>query len=785
MQVNFDMQLVRNLNIVESKVTFMKQRKSLKNLFFQNEILSSNYEEIGELGKGGNGYVYKAKHKQTNNIVAVKILYSSKKARKIRFKREVDSMIRYYNQGLGVLPVFDSCKDELWYTMPIAMPIVDRIKSYKEQFEGQGYREKEVNKNVVLEIVHAVTELCETLIKIHSQKGAHRDIKPSNIYYYDGKYVLGDFGLVYISKTDKQITQNGEKVGPEATIAPEMRYYKEDSNFQKADVYSMAKTLWMLLVDSKDGFYGWYDIRETEIGLHFKNNLKGLYLVEIEDLLVQSTRNDPNERPTMQEFYDKLKEWENNLERNNWQKRLENGWDFIRRTLFGHFQPIVCEWEDLQDVADVLNTIGIIDDLNYLMFPDRGGLVFDKAERTDYGCLYLITQGLYNIVKPKRLVFVGFKDVSWNYFLLECSKQEPSLGNISNESVCEEVVEDVPGHFVCGDDFIYGVYDYDSGKPLPPGAKQVCRYLKGNILIVLKSGCYNKILSATDGRQSDVNIETFRGYIKGLKKEFDDGEKEGKTIDEIANEISRRGNPFRNDMGSKDDILSQPQKRIDYSKEDFSKIISNVTVQDNACLLYYFELSSATLQLEFNDLLDNKRWLLCKDGKVHKLGKDDDNVFMVSKRDDVLKILRLINAQIQDAANSGSNDSCCIHVIRHKKYRPKHLFTEDEIYDVLKSADDRKNNILVIDEQGFPLVLSKSDSENLYPVSYSRWAARRCYTGKYLEHNNYVHEIYKGMLQLWSQYLLTGEEVRGSESLAENKLDDTIKKIQDLYNEMP
>lgn len=51
----------------------------------------------------------------------------------------------------------------------------------------------------------------------------------------------------------------------------------------------------------------------------------------------------------------------------------------------------------------------------------------------------------------------------------------------------EYLVEDYPGHYVSAQYAQYGVYDYDTGTPLPNGYKIVYRYTKGKFLIVMKS----------------------------------------------------------------------------------------------------------------------------------------------------------------------------------------------------------------------------------------------------------------------------------------------------------
>src|SRR5699024_5316238 len=114
--------------------------------------------------------------------------------------------------------------------------------------------------------------------------------------WYNGNYCFGDFGLVdYPDKED--LTATRESVGPRNTIAPEMKNDAKNSDGKKADVYSLAKTLWMLLTKSPYGFEGTYDESSKIMGLNkFYPNQ---HLVELNALLYDSTREEPDLRPTM------------------------------------------------------------------------------------------------------------------------------------------------------------------------------------------------------------------------------------------------------------------------------------------------------------------------------------------------------------------------------------------------------------------------------------------------------------------------------------------------------
>jgi serine/threonine protein kinase len=75
----------------------------------------------------------------------------------------------------------------------------------------------------------------------------HRDIKPDNLYELEGTYLVGDFGLVtYPEKSP--VTRHGRKLGPIDFMAPEMWGSADTADAEKADVWSLAKTMWVFLI---------------------------------------------------------------------------------------------------------------------------------------------------------------------------------------------------------------------------------------------------------------------------------------------------------------------------------------------------------------------------------------------------------------------------------------------------------------------------------------------------------------------------------------------------------
>jgi serine/threonine protein kinase len=95
-------------------------------------------------------------------------------------------------------------------------------------------------------IVAAVASIADTLATLRREHGlTHRDIKPQNLYRHDGTFVVGDFGLVAVPDAEA-LTAPGKLVGPANFVAWEMMAKEPGVNPAPADVYSLAKTLWVL-----------------------------------------------------------------------------------------------------------------------------------------------------------------------------------------------------------------------------------------------------------------------------------------------------------------------------------------------------------------------------------------------------------------------------------------------------------------------------------------------------------------------------------------------------------
>lgn len=190
--------------------------EEMANLFPQFEILEF-------IGKGGMGAIYKARQKQLNRIVALKILppgIGSDPAFAERFTREAQALAQLNHPGIVTLYEFGR-NDGLFYFL---MEFVD----------GMNLRQLLLNGRVsAREALAIVPQICDALQFAHDQGIVHRDIKPENILIdRRGRVKVADFGLAkLVGGTDPAnaaaagsspaLTGSGKIMGTPNYMAPE------------------------------------------------------------------------------------------------------------------------------------------------------------------------------------------------------------------------------------------------------------------------------------------------------------------------------------------------------------------------------------------------------------------------------------------------------------------------------------------------------------------------------------------------------------------------------------
>lgn len=457
------------------------------------------------MARGGNGEVWRASS-DAGQSVAIKFLMKAKLIAYQRFRSEV-RVLNEVRGVEGILPVLDShlppTLDEArpWYAMPLAEPLL-------EVAENLSFRQR----------VLSIAQVAFTMKDLHDREISHRDIKPGNLLIYKRRCHICDFGLVnYPSKED--LTGSKEQLGPLWTMAPEVRRMGTRADPFPADVYSLAKTLWIVLTGKQRGFDGQFD---PEGALGIREVSGDLYVTPLEQLLARATGHEPSKRPNMGQFAASLKSWLS-LSR-DWEQHNPLQWKEAFHKLFPVSVPSRAVWEDIDSIAAALNVIGNIPNLNHLFFPGGGGTDFDRVLRSKYepDCIELHTSYV-NVIRPSKLYFESFgTDPQWNYFRLECAPLQPSgVYSDYKGQQSEELTDLGRGDYVersAWDDNSYGE------EPLPESARLVVRHFKGAFVVFQKTSQYNTgsgSLDAYDGRHNRMTADQFREYIQKYKTAFE------------------------------------------------------------------------------------------------------------------------------------------------------------------------------------------------------------------------------------------------------------------------
>ena len=716
------------------------------------------YKIIRKMDGGGNANVFVAENVR-GEAVAIKILReesgngkrTEKRNRKkrIRFKIETEMVVGIQDEIEGVIPIFsyglpDKRTKKYWYAMPIAIPLEDRLKEVKSLEDK----------------VNCVLELARTLEALHKKDIVHRDIKPKNIYFYNGKYCLGDFGLVdYPEKRD--LTSFQEAVGPKATMAPEMRYNAKNADGKKADVYSLAKTLWIVLTGVAHGFEGRYEEDDAIIGLRNDKRYKKEHLVELEVLLKQATEYDPSLRPSMEIFVTTLEKWLEIV--SNFQKSNYSEWKYLQNRLFPKTVPSHTEWRDIDSIIKILNDIGSMPGLNHMFLPTGGGQDIETAKcANEESCICLVAGGCNYIFKPHKLELenYGKNDYRWSYFRLQLEPIEP-ISDAIYEECRESLVEDFPGHYIVSDLANYG--RYNDGTEFPKGYRQVDRFLNGSFVIFSKQSVYNHISGTYDARHNKMSSIEFRHYIGTMRQSYS-------TIKNFTKFLSiYQKNPFST-KDEKEEV--EIHRRIEESCK-FDKFIEENW--DKWCLKEICDKNNNkndgklefAIMFHINGGTFGARKYVAENGYIC-----EENVIPYPVRKDGKYIFTDFNGavkaivEMKDYIKKLCNESAIIWqemgiYFTIKLFRikpPSHVFTEKEIKEVLRSGNDFRNNRLVIDEEGYAqLIDSDLHYEHYrYPVSQESYNARNNYVGQYANLDD-ASEIYQAMLDGWLHHLRTGQ----------------------------
>jgi len=197
-----------------------------------------DYELLEEIGRGGQGVVFRARQKSLNRTVALKIIALGQWATEghlKRFRREAEAAASLDHSG--IVPIYEvGERDGSCY---FSMKLIE------------GGQLDDVSKREPISIrraVELIAKVARTVHYAHEHSILHRDIKPGNILLdQKGEPHLTDFGLARLVETESTVTRTLEVLGTPSYMAPEQAVGNNAAVGTQSDVYGLGAVLYQLL----------------------------------------------------------------------------------------------------------------------------------------------------------------------------------------------------------------------------------------------------------------------------------------------------------------------------------------------------------------------------------------------------------------------------------------------------------------------------------------------------------------------------------------------------------
>jgi TolB-like protein/predicted Ser/Thr protein kinase len=197
-----------------------------------------DYELLEEIGRGGQGVVYRARQRSLNRTVALKVIALGHWATEThlkRFRREAEAAASLEHPGIVPIHEVGERDGSCYFSM---------------KFIEGGQLDEVVRREPmpVRRAAELIAKVARTIHHAHERGILHRDIKPGNILLdAKGEPHLTDFGLARLVETESTVTRTMEVLGTPSYMAPEQAVGNNAAVSSVTDVYGLGAVLYQLL----------------------------------------------------------------------------------------------------------------------------------------------------------------------------------------------------------------------------------------------------------------------------------------------------------------------------------------------------------------------------------------------------------------------------------------------------------------------------------------------------------------------------------------------------------
>ncbi|MEO8426059.1 MAG: serine/threonine-protein kinase, partial [Verrucomicrobiota bacterium] len=200
-----------------------------------------DYELLGELGRGGQGVVYRARHRGLGRLVALKTIppvhLAGTHARE-RFRLEASTASRLDHPN--IVPIYEVGERDgfCFYSMKLVEGTTIQQLISHDLPDASACRHI---ATILVKVAHAVHHA-------HQRGVLHRDLKPSNVLLdLEHQPHVSDFGLARQTDEDSSLTLSQALIGTPAYLAPEVAMGGARQATVAADIYGLGAIIFQLL----------------------------------------------------------------------------------------------------------------------------------------------------------------------------------------------------------------------------------------------------------------------------------------------------------------------------------------------------------------------------------------------------------------------------------------------------------------------------------------------------------------------------------------------------------